>query len=148
MRTFVRMFKPQFAGLVERGEKLQTVRLTPKRMPMPGDRISLRAWTGAPYRSKQRVLREATITKVDTFSIDTFPTMRINDIRLKYRSACDEFARADGFEDYPALLEWFRNQHGLPFEGIVIYWAGDPSSAARRYVNPAAGQVPVALDLR
>jgi hypothetical protein len=131
---FVRMFKPQFAGLVERGEKLQTVRLTPKRMPKAGDKISLRCWTGKPYCSKQRVLREATITRVDTFSIDTFPTMRINDIRLKYRSACDEFARADGFADYPALLEWFHATHGLPFEGIVIHWNAldQPTASERR----------------
>jgi hypothetical protein len=121
-RSFVRLFMPQFAPLVEAGTKLQTVRPTPKRMPKPGDKISLRAWTGKPYRSKQRVLREAFITRLDTFSIDTFPTMRINDIGLKFRSTCDEFARADGFPDYPALLEWFRAKHGLPFEGIVIYW--------------------------
>jgi len=126
--SFVRMFNPQFAPLVEAGTKLQTVRPVPKRMPKPGDKISLRAWTGKPYRSKQRVLMESTITHVDTFSIDTFPTMRINDIRLKYRSACDEFARADGFEDYPALLEWFHKTHGLPFEGIVIHWHNDKLS--------------------
>lgn len=49
--NYVRMFKPQFAPLVESGKKLQTVRPTPKRMPKPGDKISLREWTGLPYRS-------------------------------------------------------------------------------------------------
>jgi hypothetical protein len=39
--SFVKTFKPQFAPLVERGEKLQTVRPVPKRMPKPKDRISL-----------------------------------------------------------------------------------------------------------
>ena len=43
----VKLFKPQFSPLVESGLKLQTVRPTPKRMPKPGDRISLREWTGA-----------------------------------------------------------------------------------------------------
>lgn len=57
MKTFVRLFKPEFAAKVLSGEKCQTVRATPKRMPTPGDRISCRAWTGAPYRSKQRILR-------------------------------------------------------------------------------------------
>jgi hypothetical protein len=122
-RSFVRMFKPQFAGLVEAGTKVQTVRPTPKRMPEAGDKISLRCWVDKPYRSKQRVLREAVITRVDAFSIDCFPTLRINDLGLKTRRECDEFARADGFEDYPALLEWFRDTHGLPFEGVVIYWS-------------------------
>jgi hypothetical protein len=69
---------------------------------------------------------ESTITKIDTFSIDTFPTMRINDMRLKYRGASDAFARVDGFQDYPALLEWFQANHGLPFEGIVIHWERSP----------------------
>ena len=123
--SFVRMFKPQFAPLVEAGTKLQTVRPTPKRMPKAGDKISLRCWTAKPYRSKQRVLMESTITRVDTFSIDTFPTMRINELGLKYLRVCDDFARADGFSDYHALLEWFRSTHGLPFEGIVIHWHND-----------------------
>lgn len=35
--TFVRLFHPRFAGLVESGAKLQTVRPSPKRMPKPGD---------------------------------------------------------------------------------------------------------------
>lgn len=43
---FVRMFKPQFAPMVENGTKLQTVRPRPKRMPKEGDAISLRCWTG------------------------------------------------------------------------------------------------------
>src|SRR5262245_11304591 len=36
--NFVRMFKPQFAPMVESGQKCQTVRPTPKRIPHPGDR--------------------------------------------------------------------------------------------------------------
>ena len=54
--SFVWMFKPQFAGLVERGEKLQTVRPPPKRMPKSGDKISLgnilKAADLAMYQSK------------------------------------------------------------------------------------------------
>jgi len=38
----VRLFKPQFAPKVASGEKRQTVRPTPKRIPYLGDRISLR----------------------------------------------------------------------------------------------------------
>jgi len=128
--SFVRMFKPQFAPLVQAGTKLQTVRPTPKRMPKVGDNISLRCWTGKPYRSKQLVLMESIITRVDTFSLDTFPTLRINDLGLKSRRACDEFARADGFADYLALLDWFRLTHGLPFEGIVIHWQNKKFSDA------------------
>jgi hypothetical protein len=114
------MFKPQFAPLVERGEKLQTVRPTPKRMPKPGDKISLRAWTGLPYRSKQRVLMESTITRVETIRISAAGIMLGDGLLI--RPLDNEFARADGFDHFPEMADWFQQAHGLPFEGIVIYW--------------------------
>ena len=110
----VRMFKPQFARLVESGAKCQTVRPTPKRMPKPGDRISLRMWTGKPYRSKQRVLRESVIAAVEPFDLDA--------MRLWRESDRDAFARADGFGDWPEMLQWFISTHGYPFKGVVIFW--------------------------
>jgi hypothetical protein len=113
----VRMFKPQFAPLVESGVKCQTVRPTPVRMPKPGDAISLRAWTGLPYRSKQRVLREATVCRVAYVDI-TEVCVAVNSTP----EPCEEFARADGFKDFSAMVEWFRAAHGLPFEGILIQW--------------------------
>ncbi len=108
------MFKPQFAPKVESGEKLQTVRPVPKRLPKPGDEISLREWTGKPYRSKQRVLRESVITKVEPFDLDA--------MRFWSRHERDVFARADGFYDFPEMLSWFIREHGYNFKGIVIYW--------------------------
>lgn len=117
---FVRMFKPQFAELVESGEKVQTVRPTPKRIPKAGDKISLRAWTGKPYRSKQRVLRESTITKVEHVEI------RATEMYLGGRWIPFEhmhaFARADGFTGANDMIGWFNFTHGLPFRGVVIYW--------------------------
>jgi hypothetical protein len=121
------MFQPRFAGMVERGEKLQTVRPTPtpKRMPKPGDKISLRAWTGRPYRSQQRVLMESTITRVSRIKITAQGFDHWEDEgRGKRRNAdsLDAFARRDGFSDGSAMLQWFRETHGLPFTGIVIHW--------------------------
>ena len=113
----VRMFKPQFALLVEAGAKRQTVRPTPQRMPMVGDKISLRTWTGKPYRSKQRVLREATISEVAMVDI-TETGIAVNSVAVP----CDDFARADGFMDFFDLRDWFKATHGLPFEGVVIKW--------------------------
>ena len=116
-KVHVRMFKPQFAPLVESGTKLQTVRPTPKRMPKAGDHISLRMWTGAPYRSKQRVLRESVITEVSRVDI-TETGIAVN----SYAEPCDNFAVADGFRDFFELRDWFKSTHGLPFEGVVIKW--------------------------
>lgn len=120
-RHFVRLFKAQFAGLIESGKKLQTVRPTPARMPRAGDTISLRTWTGLPYRSKQRVLREAVITSVVSIAIRANGEFVI-DGELRPAWEADDFAQQDGFRDANKMLLWFEEQHGLPFEGIVIYW--------------------------
>lgn len=117
----VRMFKPQFAPLVEAGTKRQTVRPTPKRMPKPGDHISLRMWTGKPYRSKQTVLRESVISEVGMVDI-TETGIAVN----SYAEPCDDFAVADGFRDFFELRDWFKATHGLPFEGVVIKWNNVP----------------------
>ena len=34
----------------------------------------------------------------------------------------DRFARADGFANWNEMREWFKAEHGLPFDGVVLYW--------------------------
>jgi hypothetical protein len=116
---FVRMFKPRFAALVEAGTKTQTVRPTPKRMPRAGDTISLRAWTGAPYRSKQRVLREATVLHVVAIKLDCFD-MWFDGVRAS-EAKQEAFAIADGFSTAHEMRDWFENEHGLPFDGMSFF---------------------------
>lgn len=130
---FVRMFKPRFAELVASGKKTQTIRPLPKRIPRRGDLLSLRTWEGQPYRSKQRVLREAVVQEVRPCfiredGIYTQPgqgsllwSMGVNVMHLRGEDA-DRFARADGFSHWPEMFEWFRLEHGLPFDGIAIFW--------------------------
>lgn len=119
----IKTFKPRFADLVESGSKLQTCRPTPRRMPKAGDKISLRQWTGLPYRSKQRVLRESTVVGWRKMTIHPASSM----INLDgYTLGFDEmltFAQADGFADHWDMLAWFTEQYGSDkWEGIVIYW--------------------------
>lgn len=128
--SFVRMFKPRFAALVESGAKSQTVRPMPKRMPKVGDRLSLRCWRGLPYRSKQRVLREATIVGVERVSIyashmwhETCDGLLPDGLTVTHRGSLDDFAKADGFADYAEMLAWFEAEHSLPFQGVAIYWS-------------------------
>jgi len=129
-RRFVRLFKPRFAYLVENGKKLQTVRPWPKRIPQAGDLISLRTWTGRPYWSDQRILREGVVMAIARISIyrghywhsiecggNLMAGLTVTD-----SGALDAFARADGFNHWADLVDWFRAEHGLPFTGIVIYW--------------------------
>lgn len=126
--TFVRMFKPRFARLVESGKKKQTIRPTPKRFPKPGDLISLREWSGKPYRSKQRLLMEACITDVRVCAITDngigIETEGSKDsLVMLDEQRRDRFAKADGFNDWNEMRDWFKTEHKqLPFVGIVIYW--------------------------
>ena len=119
-RSFVRLFKPRFAALVEAGTKTQTVRPTPARMPQAGDKLSLRTWTGKPYRSKQRVLREATVLQVVQVRIDGADMWF--DGRRASEAKQEAFAVADGFAGAHEMRGWFEHEHGLPFEGVVILW--------------------------
>lgn len=116
----VKMFKPQFAPLVEAGTKCQTVRPLPKRTPKAGDKISLRMWTGKPYRSKQRVLRESEIVAVQTLRM-TESDMWLDGVRQTGNQNW-EFALADGFKSSREMCNWFADTHGLPFYGVVIKW--------------------------
>jgi len=120
------MFKPQFAGLVERGEKLQTVRPMPKRMPKTGDRISLRAWSDKPYRSKQKLLAEGIITHVDRIEITNDGVTLLPETNmaatLRVQVPRGSFAVADGFSCWEEMRQWFEHQHGLPFSGVLIRW--------------------------
>jgi hypothetical protein len=120
-RQFVRMFKPQFARLVESGAKQQTVRPMPMRMPQPGDVVSLREWTGKPYRSKQRELRRTWITAVQRIAI-TPHGMSLDGMAVASEEGRERFAQADGFSGWKEMLAWFEAEHGVPFDGIVIYW--------------------------
>lgn len=120
-RRFVRMFKPQFARLVENNLKLQTVRPIPKRMPVPGDIIDCREWTGKPYRSPQRKLKDSEIVRVDLVVIEE-DGLTDGGIWLPSCNRGYDFARLDGFDDFGTMQKWFDATHGLPFKGIVTVW--------------------------
>lgn len=129
------MFQPQFAPLVESGQKRQTVRPVPKRLPRAGQEISLRQWTGKPYRSPQRELRRSMLDDIQPITIHddgitftnegaiygtckvTFRKMDSSDRLL------NDFAKADGFSGWQEMRDWFARTHGLPFTGVLLKWA-------------------------
>lgn len=112
------LFQNQFAELVRSGVKRQTIRC--KARCKPGDVLSLRRWSGLPYRSKQEVLLESVCTEVLPVEVD-FECIRIGDASCFGLSA-DAQAQKDGFCDYTSMRRWFFNTHGLPFAGWVIRW--------------------------
>jgi hypothetical protein len=121
-RRFVRMFQERFAGMVERGEKCRTIRKRPARMPVVGDVIDCRAWEGAAYRSKQRKLREVVLTEVREVKICEDALTEYCGRPLGEMETLDEFAQEDGFRNWEEMVAWFRETHGLPFEGVLLVW--------------------------
>lgn len=125
---FVFMFQSQFAELVTTGLKRQTIRSPRKRWPLIGDLIDCRAWTAAPYRSKQRHLCHGRITMVASCSINrnavalsySSPTGSV--LEILTTSGEQAFAQADGFKDVASMHAWFNKTHGLPFQGMLVRW--------------------------
>jgi len=118
-------FKEQFAGDVEDGAKLQTIRRDAR--CKVGDKLQL--YTG--MRTKKcRKLADAVCTAVIPVKIcDT--EMFLNGERLhpgnalrgEYDDRDNDFAQKDGFDSFMDMADFFRQQYGsLPFEGFVIRW--------------------------
>jgi hypothetical protein len=125
------LFQDRFAGKVRDGSKCQTIRRAAR--CKPGDTLSLRRWTGKPYRSKQETLRETVCTAV--FPVEIRDELGIEWIRVNrvYVNRA-RFARADGFACSTDMLAWFDGEHGLPFAGEVIMWSNAPA-----HLPPASG---------
>lgn len=125
-RRLVKLFQPRFAPLIQSGAKRQTIRPMPKVMPEAGDIVDCRQWSGLPYRSKQIRLGEFEVEEVGT----VFLAERAYELHLHGRifislKGCDmarDFAQSDGFDSFDDMLEWFIENHGLPFGGILIKW--------------------------
>ena len=125
----VKMFQPRFAPLVESGEKIQTIRPVPKRMPRVGAEISCRVWEAAPYRSHQReILRSvvvaSSLVRIADGGILIAPYDPSRDPSWTPVTDLDAFARADGFASWDDMRSWFSDTHGLPFSGLLIQWEG------------------------
>ena len=119
-------FQKQFADAVERGEKRQTIRAPRRdgRHAKVGDKLQL--YTG--MRTKQcRKLRDAVCHDVCRVVIqrDQIWTYQPQEVHYK-PEALDAFAKADGFECWAAMRDWFDSQHGLPFTGVMIRWLVPP----------------------
>jgi hypothetical protein len=110
-------FSPQFAALVESGEKRQTIRAWRKFPICVGDRVYL--WTGL-RQPGARKLGEGIVESVDAIRIER-NRARVRTIPL-WDSGRVELAKDDGFESFDAMAAWFERTHGLPFTGTLIRW--------------------------
>lgn len=116
------MFQPRFADKVSQLKKRQTIRPRRKLPIHFGDVLSLRRWSGKPYRSPQITLRENERCR-GVLPVVIYRDGRIRvDGQLLDESARDWFAQQDGFETIADLLLWFSNNHAFPFYGDLISW--------------------------
>lgn len=117
----VLMFQNGFAEAIKSGEKGQTIRPRRKRVKIQiGDPVSLRKWSGPPYQSKQETLRESEITDVSEITISK-SGVKILGCPIP-DGGLDDFARADGFDDWASMIDWFQANYGPHFEGDLITW--------------------------
>lgn len=109
-------FSPEFVDDVASGKKRQTIRQT-KRAKV-GDKVQL--YTG--MRTKKcRKLRDAVCVMVDYVGIRP-DGLTVGNIE-KHPRDMDEFAQADGFADYRAMVAWFEKKYGSPyFTGYLHRW--------------------------
>jgi hypothetical protein len=118
-------FQDRFAELVRLGTKTQTIRKSAR--CKPGDTLSLRRWTGKPYRSKQEALRTVVCSEVVPIRIEqVVPGWWLTGVAVNGRwltgEQRDELAIEDGFVNFETMYAWFYHYNGLPFYGHIIKW--------------------------
>lgn len=125
-------FKAQFADDVEEGRKRRTIRAIRKdgRKVKAGDKLQL--YTGMRQKGCRK-LGEAQCFRVRRVVID-FSGVTLDGRNLyggdapAYQGGVNpeeydnDFARADGFDCFTDMAEFFRKMHGLPFYGDLIEW--------------------------
>lgn len=112
------LFQPQFEQPILDGRKGTTIRKSAR--CKPGDILSLRVWTGKPYRSKQRELMPIACQATANVRI-TSDTISLDGMVCTERER-DAIAKREGFTDWQAMKDWFTTTHGLPFSGQMIIW--------------------------
>ena len=111
-------FSAQFAGPVERGEKLQTIRQ--KARCRPGDALQL--YTGQRTKACRKLVTPDPICTVVTYVHLSADDVVLGSTKHAPRGF-DEFAKADGFESYDAMWKWFAKRYDVDhFIGRLIKW--------------------------
>ena len=108
--------KPAIPFRIPSGVRLVRVAAATGLPAKPGDVIDL--YTGMRTKQCRRLARVECI-EVVTFRIDRVGGKA--EVRVRSDPADAEAqARADGFENSAAMLDWFEETHGLPFRGLLI----------------------------
>lgn len=118
------MCQQRFVPAILSGAKPHTIRAGLATRFKRGEVVSLRYWSGKPYRSKQVEFARVEILREDEIRIGLFHRkihMRDDAWPITNRRA-EKLARDDGFADLTEMLVWFNDTHGIPFKGRLIQW--------------------------
>jgi hypothetical protein len=139
----VLLFHERFVPAIRAGHKRQTIRPPRKRPIGVGQVLSLRCWEGKAYRSAQlEILSAPCAASFDVMIMPRWYALGSSGPIEQGPRELDEFARADGFESWSDLQEWYRSPdgYGLPFRGCLIQWPSPKSPApTRRPSRPGPG---------
>lgn len=125
-------FMAQFADDVEDGRKSRSIRAPRKDGRNPTAGCTLQLYTGM-RTAACRKLADAKCVRVRSVLID-YHGIEIDGRKLycgdapAYTGGVDpehydsDFARADGFDCFQSMREFFETTHGLPFSGFLIEW--------------------------
>lgn len=125
-------FKSEFVELIDGGEKLRTIRQV-RKASNPERGKPLQLYTGMRTKACEKI-RDVTCTRVRPVEIDHMG-VTLDGRKLyagdspAYQGGPDaeqydgDFARADGFDNFTNMVEFFEKQYGLPFKGQLIEWS-------------------------
>lgn len=143
-------FQKQFVALIESGAKRQTIRPVRKRTPIKvGDNLYL--FTGLrtknckniitpfskPYNSRKTGKHSEYVICKSVEKIRIFRQYQMDMVYLAsgarffksdlgYKFISDrkflDFCKKDGFTNSKFFLDFFKEQYGLPFSGVIIKW--------------------------
>ncbi len=117
-------FSPEFAAKVTSGEKRQTIRQ--KKRGQVGDRVQL--YTGQRTKKCRKLVDPDPILELINYVAIRPGYLTLGNTALHPGNA-DDFARADGFKDYAAMVAWFEKKYGSPyFVGFIHRWRAAPAS--------------------
>lgn len=132
-------FQPRFHQAIRNGVKTSTIRL--KARCKGGDELSLRAWTGKPYRSKQAELMRAECVRVTpiTLMFDEAPlyvlmrNAKHSEIHnVLQPDELQALAAHEGFTSAEDMRQWFATTYPEgKITGEIITWKPLPRRSPR-----------------
>jgi len=112
-------FKKRFAPLIISGAKPHTIRGHRKRHARPGEAMQL--YTGMRTKHCIKLLDPDPICVSVKPIVISESSIQLDGLLL-LGNQVDRLAEADGFETIDEFFKFFRDTHGLPFEGVLIEW--------------------------